>query len=181
MGQKYAATCPQTGIVIFYDDVDSPVPPGVKAIPITDDEHIAACSRVGFSITSEGKLKEPEAEPVQVLMARNAAKAVSMATAKGLLVTSKSTTILNGTYSIDELAQNKIHRVVTYLSQYNKFPGNPGDTLLWTDMKGLPHTFPSVEVFQSFAVAVQDYVANITSVANNSPGTDLPPATVTIV
>jgi len=38
MGQKYAAYNAQSAIIAFYDSTDSPIPDGVNAIEITDDQ-----------------------------------------------------------------------------------------------------------------------------------------------
>lgn len=44
MGQKYASYNAQGIVIGFYDSIDSPVPPGVTAIPITDTEWQEALS-----------------------------------------------------------------------------------------------------------------------------------------
>lgn len=61
MGQKFAAYDTDPGpIVGFYDDVDSPVPSGVKAIPITDAEWTRCLQEQGWTIAN-GTLFAPPA------------------------------------------------------------------------------------------------------------------------
>jgi hypothetical protein len=178
--QKWAVMDPDSGVLIFFDEVHSPVPKGLTAIPITYDEWQFALSNPGHTITADGKLKAPEPPPSEILMAYNAISKVQSQLMAGITVTSKGTPAISGLYKVDESAQHQITKVMLHIALAGKFPGNPGATFILSDYNGVPRTFPSIAVFQSFAVAVQDYVADLTSAANNSPGSDLPPATVTI-
>jgi Domain of unknown function (DUF4376) len=71
MGQKYVADGTTYGVpIVFYDSFDSPVPEGVEATEITEEQWQECISNPGYTLQN-GKLIPPSAE---VLLAR--AKAV---------------------------------------------------------------------------------------------------------
>jgi hypothetical protein len=62
MGQKYAAFDTSGSITAFYDSIDSPLPKGVTAIEITDEQWTECLSNPGHTVAS-GALQPPsEAE-----------------------------------------------------------------------------------------------------------------------
>lgn len=63
MGQKFAAYDGRGNITAFYDSVDSPVPPGVNAIEISDAEWQACITVPGYTV-SNGQLTAPTAAQV---------------------------------------------------------------------------------------------------------------------
>jgi hypothetical protein len=56
--QKYAAYDEEGNIIGFYDEIDSPVPQGVNAIPISHDEWQTALMLPGHTV-EDGALVAP--------------------------------------------------------------------------------------------------------------------------
>lgn len=118
------------------------------------------------------------AAPVVVVPAQTPADLAYSAMASGIQITSTSTPALNGTYTIDGIAQGRIASVSTYILVNGVFPGGLTE-YPWIDMAGSPHTFPTTTEFQAFATAVADYVAALDLIIVTGEGT-LPSATATI-
>lgn len=86
MGQKFAAYASNGAIVGFYDDIDSPVPSGVTAIPITADEWLAAIMTPGYTVAN-GALVAPAAPTkAQLLAQAQAAQAGALRAACGAAI-----------------------------------------------------------------------------------------------
>lgn len=96
----------------------------------------------------------------------------------GLTITSASTPALDGTYSVDAPAQQRIVAEVTAILLNGTF-ADGATTLEWLDMHGAPHSFPSTAEFKVFASAVSAYVANLTKCMLGQAST-LPAATADI-
>jgi hypothetical protein len=67
MGQKSAAYDANGKITAFYDSVDSPVPNGVSAIDITDQEWQQALSTHGYTVANGALLPPPAPSAAQIL------------------------------------------------------------------------------------------------------------------
>jgi len=70
MGQKFAAHDAQGCITAYYDSIDSPVPPGVVAIAITDDQWQDCINAPGAYVVRDSVLGDaPPPDPAVVLAA----------------------------------------------------------------------------------------------------------------
>jgi hypothetical protein len=72
MSQKYAAYDSTGAIIAYYDSIDSPVPQGVTAIEITDEQWQAAISTPGYTI-SNGAMVAPAMPTAAQVAAQHAA------------------------------------------------------------------------------------------------------------
>jgi hypothetical protein len=71
---------------------------------------------------------------------------------------------IDGLYSCDATAQQKITSTMVYVSMNNKFPGSSG-ILTWYDMTGNTHIFSNTTIFTSFASAIADYVTDLIEIS----------------
>jgi len=76
----------------------------------------------------------------------------------GVIVTSTSTTALNGTYGVSPDDQANISSEAQFISTFQEFT-TASDTIDWADIDGAVHTFPSTAVFMTFAKATAQYVS----------------------
>jgi hypothetical protein len=74
MSQKIAAIDAQTGILVFFDSIDSPPPSGVNAIEITDEQWQTCLSNPGWTV-SDGTLAAPLAPTAEQVAGQQAAAA----------------------------------------------------------------------------------------------------------
>jgi hypothetical protein len=96
----------------------------------------------------------------------------------GLTVTSTSTPVIDGTYATDSTTISHLQSEMLSILAAGTFADGAG-TLIWPDISGTMHVFPSVEVFKNFAVAMAAFVAAAAKVKNGSIGV-LPNTSVTI-
>lgn len=96
----------------------------------------------------------------------------------GLTITSTSTPALNGAYACDMTAQNHIQAEMISILVNGVFADGE-TTLVWPDVAGVTHTFPTVAAFKAFATSVAAFVAACAKVVNGTLAT-LPAATATI-
>jgi hypothetical protein len=82
--------------------------------------------------------------------------AYAAAIAAGIQITSTSSPALNGSYAIDQTAQDAMTEVVTGIADGEGLPGG-GATFIYPDASGAPHTFTAAQ-FTTFAVVVRNYV-----------------------
>jgi hypothetical protein len=110
----------------------------------------------------------------------SASQLASAALSAGLQITSTSTPSLNGTYGLDQSAQNNVNATVTYILLNGTFPGG-GTTMPWVDQNNEPHLWPNVTMFKSFATAYADFVAAVSlyQLSNGAAGA-IPSNQVTI-
>lgn len=109
-----------------------------------------------------------------------AASQAAAALAAGIVLTSTGTPSLNGTYALDQAAQNNVNGTVSYIMLNGTFPGG-GTTMTWIDQDGDAHVWPSVTVFKAFATAFADYVAAVALyAASNGDHGSLPLNAITI-
>ena len=119
MGQKYASY-DASGIVNgYYDSIDSPLPPGVKAIPITDAEWQEAISSPYQPVTVVGGVLSipsgpslAQAQATQIALLKNGYRSainapVTFTNAAGVTSTypSGDTILINGMRAKDLLAE----------------------------------------------------------------------------
>jgi hypothetical protein len=84
------------------------------------------------------------------------AQLFAMAIAAGCRISSAATPALNGTYAIDDAAQQTITGIAAGIAARNRVPGG-GATFTYPDMAGTLHAFSAAD-FLDFATAVEDYV-----------------------
>ncbi|WP_186248509.1 MULTISPECIES: hypothetical protein [unclassified Burkholderia] len=114
-GQKYAAYEADPGPIIgFYDSIVSPVPNGVSAIAITDDEWQQAVETHGYTV-SNGALVAPAAPTAAQLLAQaqTMQNAVLYAACSGTITAGFSSSALGSTCSypstlVDQANQNTV-------------------------------------------------------------------------
>lgn len=156
MSQKFAAYKADPGpVVAFYDDVDSPVPEGVTAIEITDDQWRACLQNPGWTV-ADGELVAPTPPTAEQLAAAALVESAYAALNAGLTVSSTETPALNGTYAVDQLSQMDIVAIETSLNAGKGFPGGMSP-FSYPDATGAMHSFSEAD-FTDFAAAVRDFV-----------------------
>lgn len=176
MSQKFAALDEQTGIVVFYDSIDSPPPSGVNAIEITDAQWQTCLSNPGWTVAN-GELVSPIPPTAAQLAAQALIQSAQSMLATGLALVSTSTPALNGTYACDQLSQMDIIAIETSINAGKGFPGG-ATTFNYPDHTGVMHSFTETN-FTDFAAAVRDYVYALKSVIAGA-STTLPAASATI-
>lgn len=176
MGQKYAAYNSSGAITAFYDSVDSPLPPGVSTIEITDAQWQTCLDNPGWTVAS-GALVAPVPPSAEEIAAQALIQSARTALASGLTIASTGTPALNGTYSADQLSQSDIIAIETSLNAGKGFPGG-ATTFNYPDVTGTMHAF-SESNFTDFAAAVRDFVYALKSVIAGASST-LPAAATTI-
>lgn len=100
----------------------------------------------------------------------------------GCSVVSTANPQLNGTYAIDEDSQGRIVRVIVFTQANGRFPGTPvGGAWIENDINGLPHSFPSTQVYLQWATALGDYAAQLEMIIDEiGSATSLPSQPVTM-
>jgi hypothetical protein len=161
MSQKYAAYNGVGDIIGYYDSVDSPVPSGINAIPISDDQWKMCLQTPGGFIIKDKSLKTstvPQSAPTGPTLIQQAKAALK----SGLSVKSDVPNI-SSTYPVDVMSVSKAMSTSLFVNMHKKFPGNQ-TTLSWLDTKGIAHEFESTELFETFAKALADYAADLDAV-----------------
>ncbi len=120
-----------------------------------------------------GTFSAPPAAAAPSLAAQAAARISA-----GLQITSTSTPTLNGTYSVDGIAQGRIAAISTYILVNGKFPRSQ-TSYSWMDLAEQPHVFTQTAQFQAFATAIADYVAALDEIILTNSGA-LPATTAPI-
>lgn len=155
-------------------------------IPITDCFHgglvwadvtaVSPTPQPGWTATPAGlgwTYAPPPAPPAPTLVQQ--AEAMLTGT---ITVSSTSTPSLDGAYAVDLLAQSHINSEMLCAQVTGKF-ADGATTVDWLDATGVTRTFPSVAVFQAFALAVAAFVAGCFKVIAGT-STTLPSVTVTV-
>lgn len=176
MGQKSAAYDSQGARLVFYDSVDSPVPQGVNAVEITDEQWLTALSAPGYTL-SDGGLIAPAAPSAAEIANQALLQSAQVALQTGLTVTSTGSPALNAKYSVDPLSQADIVAIETSLNAGKGFPGGAA-VFSYPDASGTLRVFTQ-ENFTDFAAAVRDYVYALKSVMGGQSSA-LPSASITI-
>ncbi len=88
------------------------------------------------------------------------------AIADGLTITSTSTPALNGTYALDTVSLSDMNGLVTGIMLNGSFPSGQS-TYIYHDSSFLPHAFPSIELFKSFATAVLNFSSQVIQYAKS--------------
>lgn len=114
---------------------------------------------------------------VTLTAAQTLALQAQAALSNGLAVTSTATSTLNGTYAVDDTAQNHVMAEITSIMLDGTFADGT-TSVAWIDTAGGSHTF-TVAQFKTFASALSSYVANLTKCMLGQI-TTLPSATATI-
>lgn len=96
----------------------------------------------------------------------------------GIILTCVSVPALNGQYACDAQATQFIQAEMISIFASSKF-ADGGTTLDWPDTSGVIHTFPNVDEFKLFAVAVGNFVSACQKVINGT-STTLPSPNYTI-
>ena len=97
----------------------------------------------------------------------------------GIAISSTSTPAVNGTYPfVTGQTDAHIYAELFSISLTGAF-ADGSSTVLWLDVAGTPHTFPSIAVFQAFATAMCRFAAGCIK-AIEGTATTLPSATATI-
>lgn len=159
MGQKLAAYASSGFIVGFYDNEDSPVPKGVSAIEITDEQWQTCLSQPGWSIVN-GVLQAPTAN--QLLLQAQAAQASALSASCASAIVSGFTSSALGavhTYPSQPHDQTNLIGAVTG----SQSPGLPST---WTcnfwcaDSSGVwalrPHTAVQIQQVLADGVAARE-------------------------
>ena len=161
--------------VILWDGVAAWTPPGGSTMHlIPDDSPVSS----GWSFDG-ANYTAPVITPPVLTSAQQIALAVQNAIGAGLTVNSTSTPAINGLYAIDQPAQLNIAAVTNYILVNNDFPGGVA-TYPWADLNGNFHVFPTVALFEHWATAIANYVAQLKLYAAGAAGVTLPSPTVTI-
>ena len=177
MGQKYAAYDTTGKIIGYYDSIDSPVPTGVNAIPISDQQWQTCLSSPGAFVVVN-KALTTNLTPTPVVTPPSLSQQAQAVLSVGADVVSNSTPAVSSTYAINSGAMSKIMATAMYVQMNNKFPGNQ-ETMGLADISGIPHVFPTPALFLTFANALADYVAALDAVVLGT-STTLPIAPITI-
>lgn len=177
MGQKYAAFDATGKIIAYYDSVDSPLPSGVNAIPISDKQwQLSLASPGGFIIVNRTLTANltPPPPPTPPTLSQQAQKALRL----GVEVISNSTPAVSSIFPIDPTTMAKIMATAMYVQMNNKFPGNQS-TFAMPDISNEAKIFPNTTMFSAFANALTDYAAALDAVILGT-STTLPSAPLTI-
>lgn len=152
---------------------------GVHGIDADDPAQLAILAQLKIDIPGTwtnvtGSWPPPPTQAEQL------AAQVSDAFSAGVNITSTSTPAVNGTYAIDSAAQQRINGVETFILKNNAFPGSSGTQLGYPDKTGVMHVFPSLAIWNEFATAVANHVADLDLYAAGASGATLPSPDVTI-
>lgn len=143
--------------------------------PAGDDLVLDTKSQVGIGWTYSNGTFSPPVPP-----APTAAQQAASALTAGIIVISTGTPSLNGTYGLDQTAQNNVSATTTYILLNGTFP-NGNATMPWIDKNGIAHIWPNVAEFKAFATVYANYVAAVALyMASNGAASALPSNTVTI-
>lgn len=173
MNQTYAVI-DSTGLVkriISWDGAETYVPENGCAVILANG------AGAGWMYNADGTFTPPpEPAPVPPTAAEQAAAAMSA----GIKLTSTETPELNGTYGLDQIAQNNVTATVTYILLNGTFPGNTA-TMPWVDAAGAAHVWPSITEFKWFATAFANFIASVSLyAASNGAAGAIPSNEVTI-
>jgi len=149
-------------------------------VPLSDASYQAwlAAGNRPTKIGSEADLAEVFTSQFPAGWPASAAQQVAALLAGGLTITSTSTPALNGTYACD--AASIAHISAEMISALvNGVFADGSASVVWADIAGGQHTFPSVAAWKPFATVVGAFVAAATKVAIGVSAT-LPPNTATI-
>lgn len=154
-----------------------------KTIGNSFSTELAAAGLFGlpFSWTPDGTLMlsaltTPQAAAVAAVYASHDPTVVPLvqraveALFAGVAVTSAGTPALNGTYSMDPAALNRMAGTSIYIAVNGKFPGGV-TTYTWVDTGGTPHVFPSTAVAQAFFTAIADRASVLEQIVATGAGT----------
>lgn len=178
MGQKYAAFNATGKIIGYYDSVDSPVPAGTNAIPISDQQwQLSLKTPGGFIITN--KIFTANTVPASVNVAATLVQLAQTALKSGVQIISDSTPTISSTYAIDPTSLSKVMNIAMYISMNNAFPGKQA-TISVMDIGKIARVFPTTALFLAFSVAISDYASLLDSVVNGT-STTLPQISQTII
>lgn len=139
----------------------------------------ASGAGIGWSY-AKGAFVAPVMTPPTLTAAQKIQQDVASAFAAGLAVTCTSTPALNGTYAVDQAAQQRINAIETAILKNGAFPGSSGTQLAYPKIDGTMVVFPSTAIFSEFATAVANYVADLDLYAAGAAGASMPSPTVTI-
>jgi hypothetical protein len=159
-----------TGVVVELTQTD---PTGLFN-PALVWEPCAATVQIGWTYNGT-TFAAPVPPPAPVLTLAQQAQALLAA---GLTITSTSMPALNATYPTDPATQDHIQAEVNAILLQGTF-ADGSTSVVWPDVTGAAHTFPSVAEFKLFASAIAAFVAGNYKVLNGS-STMLPAATATI-
>lgn len=115
--------------------------------------------------------------PTPIPVTQQAADAALLA---GLAITSTGSSAVNGTYALTTQSQAYINGLMSSILANGTFFGG-ATTQVFYDLANNPHTFPDVTVFKNFALAVGNFVDQVTlyGLSNGTQGS-LPSNQVTI-
>lgn len=187
MGQKYAAYAADPGPVTgYYDSEDSPVPAGVQAIMISDQDWLNAIQEGGAAAVIAGKLSLPSAGQVWkngawATPTPSLSQQAAALLAGGLSLTSTGTPALDGTYAVSsgvQFGRDDIATEAQFVSTFSEFT-NGTTTLSWPLIDGKTFvTFPTTAAFLNFAKAAAQFYAAVQAAV--ATGGTLPAASATI-
>jgi hypothetical protein len=158
--------------VIVWDSTAAYTPPsGSTAIEIPSGQTVG----IGYTYTNGVFTAPAVPTPTPLTLAQQAQAALDA----GLTITSTSTPSLNGTYNVNQTAQENIDSTELYVDTNGEFPEGATE-MPWELFGGAGAVvFPSTAEFKAFATAVADYVAALQMVIDSNSGT-LPVNAVTI-
>ena len=137
---------------VFPDGSAAVAVPGFTQKSATFDPAVDGCNFAAEFLIETGETVDPASIVVSVEEAPPPEP-----TAETVAIISVSTPSLSGTYRCDARTQQDIASVTLYCQVNNRFPmGAP--QLPWRDAAGVPHFFPTIAVWYSFATAIADYV-----------------------
>jgi hypothetical protein len=152
---------------MFVDKNNNPVSPTVWLSYSSDGSNslqsmleVQPINATAAQLTALGLTVQPDPPPTPPTLAQQAGAKAAAAIAGGIAITSTSSPALNGTYVIDQTAQEEIVAISLYIQENNIFPEGL-TSLVWLDFSQLPHVFTSTTTFQAFAKAVADYVTGV--------------------
>jgi hypothetical protein len=168
MGQKYAAYNAQGAITGFYDSVDSPVPPGVNAIAITNAQWLAAIGG-GYTVVSGALVAPATPSAAQLLAQAQAAQIAALsATCQGAIVAGFSSSALGSAYAYPSTLQDQMNQ--------NTVAGGSMGGSLWCEMGGAwamkAHTQAQAQAvvanFAAWLNACQQQLVSLTAQVNGA-------------
>jgi hypothetical protein len=114
------------------------------------------------TIDDNGLLVEPTDDAINNFEANKQKKDNYVkALTTGFYIESTAVPEINGRYAVEYNAQARISNIELFISKHGKFPGGDGSTLSWPDINDQKHVFTSIELFEKFALAVHNYVAEV--------------------
>lgn len=123
MGQKYAAFDAQADLVVFYDSSDSPVPAGISAIAITDEQWQVCLATPGYAIANNALVPPTSAQ----LLA-------SARTMKIAVLASACTSAITSGFSSSALGSaHNYPSMITDQTNQGTVASNPTGGLLWCE------------------------------------------------